>query len=131
MNNKQFTSKVILSHHNSFQVFVGSKFSNSDLLNYKSWDVTDLPPLKRISSPRFLSEETQKFTLEIIFSFSGGFLFGMVGPLDFEELNGTPTGDSGIFIQDTKWNISIGEVLVDIHRAVIYVLEHIGLVRDF
>ena len=36
------------------QVFVGSKYSNSDILNYKSWDVTDLPPLKRISSPRFL-----------------------------------------------------------------------------
>ena len=41
MNNKQLTSKVILSHHNSLQVFVGSEFSNSDLLNYKSWDVTD------------------------------------------------------------------------------------------
>ena len=53
--------------------------------------------------------------LEIIFSLPGGFFLGMVGPLDFEEFNGTPTGDSGIFIQDTKWNISISEILVDIH----------------
>ena len=131
MNNKQLTSKVILSHHNSLQVFVGSEISNSDILNYKSWDVTDLPPLKRISSPRFLSEETREFSLEVIFSFPGGFFFGMVGPLDFEEFNGTSPGDSVVFIQDTKWDISISEILVDIHCAVIYVLEYIGLVRDF
>ena len=93
--------------------------------------MTDLPPLKRISSPRFLSEETRIFLLEIIFSLPCGFFHGVVGPLDFEEFDGTSTGDSGIFIQDTKWNISISEVLVDIHCAVIYVLEHIGLVRDF
>ena len=54
------------------QVFVGSEFSNSDILNYKSWDVTDLPP-----------EEARKFTLEIILSFPGGFFLSMVGPLDF------------------------------------------------
>ena len=93
--------------------------------------MTDLPPLKRISSPRFLSEETRKLSLKVIFSFPSGFFLGVVGPLDFEEFDGTSTGDSGIFIQDTKWHISVSEIRVDIHRAVIYVFEHIRLVRDF
>ena len=56
-------------------------------------------------------------------------MLSVVGPLDFEEFSGSSSGDLGIFVQDTIWNISMREILVDIHCAVVYVLEHIGLVR--
>ena len=122
---------MILTHHNFIKFFVGSDFWLLDYTDYKSWDVTDLPSLKRISSPRFLSEETREFTLEVIFSFLGGLFLGMVSPLDFEESNGTSSRDSVVFIQDTEWDIPVSEILVDIHGVVIYVFEHIGLVRYF
>ena len=51
----------------------------------------------------------------------------MICPLDLEELNRMVTDDSGGFFQDSKWHISISEILVDIHGAVTIVFEFLGL----
>ena len=70
----------------------------------------------------------RELTLEVVLPFPGGFLLGVVGPLDLVELDRALTGDSGGFFQDTKGCLAVCEILVDIHRAVIDVIENIGLV---
>ena len=70
----------------------------------------------------------REFALEVVLPFPGGFLLGMVGPLDFEELQGTLPCDTGGFFQDTEGYFTVREILVDVHYAVIDVLEHLWLV---
>ena len=127
---KLANNQSTLYHITATKVFVNPNFSII-LQELRFWDATDLPPLKRISSSRFLSEKVRKFALEVIFSFPCGFFLGVIGPLDFEEFDGTSPCDSVVFIQDSEWDIPVCEILVDIHRAVIYVFEHIGLVWYF
>lgn len=48
------------------------------------WDVTDLPLLQRISSPRFsgLDKELGEFSFKVVFSFLCSFVFGVFAPLE-------------------------------------------------
>ena len=71
----------------------------------------------------------RELALEVVLPFPGGFLFCVICPLDLVELDRALTGDSGGFFQDTKGCLAVCEILVDIHRAVIDVLENIRLVR--
>ena len=70
----------------------------------------------------------RELALEVVLPFPGGFLLSVVGPLDLVELDGALSGDSGGFFQDTKGCLTVREILVDVHRAMIDVLENIGLV---
>ena len=52
-------------------------------------DVTNLPPLRRISPSRFglVREKVWVVLVKIFFSLPGGFLLGMVAPLNFSKLD--------------------------------------------
>ena len=53
-NQSRITNNVIQIYNITSQLIkflLALNFANYDILNYKSWDVTDLPPLKRISFP--------------------------------------------------------------------------------
>ena len=67
----------------------------------KFWGVTNLPPLKRISSSRFemILEQIGKFLFKIIFSFPCGFCLCMVTPFYLIEPHCYPSGLSGDYIQ--------------------------------
>ena len=71
----------------------------------------------------------RELALEVVLPFPGGFFLCVVCPLDLVELDGALSGDSGGFFQDTKGCLTVREILVDAHLAVIDVLENIGLVR--
>ena len=63
------------------------------IFRYQVWAVTNLPPLQE-SRPEILglSEEGGIFLSKTSFSLPSGFFFGMVRPLDFEELDGLVVG---------------------------------------
>src|ERR1041385_642227 len=75
------------------------------------------------------SEEMRELALEVVLPFPGGFLLCVICPLDLVKLDRALTGDSGGFFQDTKGCLTVCQILDDGHRAVIDVLENIGLVR--
>ena len=70
--------------------------------------VTILPPLQE-SRPEILglSEKGGVFLAKTSFSFPCGFFFGMVGPLDFEELDGLVAGFPFRFIQDADRMLAV------------------------
>ena len=70
----------------------------------------------------------REFALEVVPPFLGSLLLCVICPMDLVELDRALSGDSGGLFQDTKGCLAVCEVLVDIHRAVIDVLEHVGLV---
>jgi hypothetical protein len=65
------------------------KFQTRNYAGFEKWDVTDLPPLKesRPEIPRLRAEEVRELAPEIILSFPGGFLVGVVTPLNLEKLD--------------------------------------------
>jgi hypothetical protein len=51
--------------------------------------------------------------------------------LNFQELDTPGAGGSESFFQDTNRYFAVRQVLVDIHRLVIDVVENIGLLEHF
>ena len=103
------------------------------------WDVTNLPPLKKISSRDLKKDEkdclgfkeTGKLRLDVIFALPGSFLFCVVAPLNFEKLDASGSGGSESFFQNTYGYFRIGQVIVDLYGPVIDILEHFRLLRNF
>jgi hypothetical protein len=60
--------------------------------------------------------------------FPGSFVFGMVAPLNLIHLNLAPSGKADVFFKNTNRSLSVGQVMVEINRIVIYFLEDFGLV---
>ena len=84
--------------------FVNPNFDDLDLdkLGLKFWDVTNLPPLNKISSRDLQRElgtkEIWELCPNVIFAFPSGFLLGMVAPLNLEKLDTPgPGGSVGFF----------------------------------
>ena len=85
------------------------------IFHYQARAVTILPPLQE-SRPEILglSEEGGIFLTKASFTFPGRFFFGMVRPLDFEELDGLVAGFPLRFIQDADRMLAIGQILLDV-----------------
>jgi hypothetical protein len=69
--------------------------------------------------------------MKVIFSFPSGFLLGVVTPLNFQKLDASGSSGSIGFLEDTVRHFTIGQILVDVHRTVINILEDFGLLRNF
>jgi hypothetical protein len=67
--------------------------------------------------------------LKIVFTFPGGFVFGMIAPLNLVHVDLTPTGETDIFFQDSDWSFAVGQVVVEINGILVNFLEGLGLVR--
>ena len=61
----------------------------------------------------------------MVFSFPGGFLLRMVGPLHFKELDLLTSGGALSFIEDTDRVLSIRQVFLEIKRFVVYFADGI------
>ena len=55
----------------------------------------------------------------------------MVAPLYLQKLDASGMGGSVSFLQDANRHFAVCQVLGDVHRSVIDVLEHFGLLGDF
>ena len=101
----------------------------------KGWDVTNPSPLQKISSrdlkEKLGTKEIWEFLLHIFFSLPSGFFFGVVAPLNLQELDTPGAGGPESFFKDTNRHFAIGQVLVNIHRSMINVFEHLRLLRNF
>src|SRR3954462_11698064 len=103
------------------------------------WDVTNLPPLNKISSRDLKKdkkyylgfEEIGKLRPDVIFALPGSFLFCVVSPLNLEKLDASGSGSSKSFFQNTDGYFGIGQVIVDLYGPVIDILEHFNLLGDF
>jgi hypothetical protein len=96
------------------------------------WVVTDLPPLKesRPKIPKLRLKEVRELAPKIILSLPSCFILGVIAPLDLEKLDLAPTGESDGFLQDTNRSLTIGQVMVEINRAMVDVLEYFRLVGN-
>src|SRR3954469_8516730 len=103
------------------------------------WDVTNLPPLNKISSRDLKKdekdylgfEEIGKLRPNVIFALPSSFLFCVVAPLNLEKLDASGSGSSESFFQNMDGYFRIGQVIVDLYGPVIDILEHFGLLGDF
>ena len=88
---------------------ISKKWKNYSYFSLPSGAVTILPPLQE-SRPEILglSEEGGVFLTKASFTLPCGFLLGMVGPLNFEELDGLVAGFPLRFIQDADRMLAIG-----------------------
>src|SRR3954464_7460411 len=94
---------------------------------YYFWDVTNLPPLNKISSRDLKKdkkyylgfEEIGKLRPDVIFALPGSFLFRLVAPLNIEKLDASGSGSSEGFFQNTDGYFRIGQVIVDLYSSVI------------
>ena len=60
------------------------------------------------------AKEVWEFASKIIFTFPGCFLFRMISPLDFVELDRTSSGKTNIFFENLERSITIGQVIVQV-----------------
>jgi hypothetical protein len=77
--------------------------------------VTNISPLKE-SRPRdsgLASKELRVFSHQIIFTLPGCFFLRVMIPSDFAHSDGLPSGDSVYSLQDLRWLLNIGQVLLD------------------
>ena len=96
---------------------------------YKPFPLTkDLVPR---SKRKLGTKKIWVLLLHEVFAFPSGFIFGMVAPLYLQKLDASGAGGSVSFLQDVNRHFAVSQILVDIHRSVIDVLEHFGLLRDF
>src|SRR4051812_27603315 len=103
------------------------------------WDVTNLPPLNKISSRDLKkdekdylgSEEIGELRPDVIFALPGSILFCVVAPLNLEKLDASGSGSSESFFQNTDGYFRIGQVIVDLYGPMINILEHFSLLRNF
>jgi hypothetical protein len=98
----------------------------------QKWVVTDLPPLKesRPEIPKLRLKEIRKFAPKIFLSLPSCFILRVIAPLNLEKLNLAPSGESDVFLQDTNRSLTIGQVMVEINRAMVDVLVHFRLIGN-
>src|SRR3954465_8976783 len=65
-------------------------------------------------------EKIGVFIAETIFAFPGGFIFRMIRPLNFEELDGLVAGLTFRLIQNTTWMFSISQVLLQLNHIMFH-----------
>jgi hypothetical protein len=61
--------------------------------------------------------------------FPRGLIFGMIAPLNLVHVNLSPTGETDIFLQNTGWPLTVGQVMIKFNGILINLLEGLGLVR--
>jgi hypothetical protein len=119
----------------SEKFYLSSKFGT--LFNKSGFTISELlhfSPLKKNLVPEIHSLRTEKigeFFLKVIFSFPSSFIFGVITPLNFQKLDASGSSGSISFLEDTDRYFTIGQILVDVHRTVINILEDFGLLRNF
>jgi hypothetical protein len=98
----------------------------------QKWVVTDLPPLKesRPEIPKLRLKEVRELAPKIILSLPSCFICGVIAPLNLEKLDLAPPGESDGLLQDTNRSLTISQVLVEINRAMVDVLEYFRLVGN-
>jgi hypothetical protein len=72
-----------------------------------------------------------KFFLKVIFSFPSGFIFCVIAPLNLQKLDASGLSGSICFLEDTGGYFTICQILIDVHRMVINILEDLWLLRNF
>ena len=77
------------------------------------------------------AEKVGEFSAEIVFSFPSGFLLGVVTPLDFVELYGTPPSQTYILVQYPNRSLSVGHIMVQVYGEMVNVLENFWLLENF
>jgi hypothetical protein len=75
-------------------------------------------------------ETYQELARKIILSLPSCFILGVVASLNLEKLDLVPPGELDGFLQDTNRSLTIGQVMIEINRAMVDVIEHFGLVGD-
>src|SRR3954466_8778330 len=103
------------------------------------WDITNLPPLNKISSQDLKKEEKDylgfkeigKLCPDVIFALPGSFFFSVVAPLNLEKLDASGPSGSESFFQNTDGYFGIGQVIVDLYGPMINVLENFSLLQNF
>src|SRR3954470_21616093 len=83
--------------------------------------VTNLPHYKN-SRPENLSgseKEIGVFIAKAIFAFPGGFIFRMIRPLDFEELDGLVAGSTFRLIKNAARMFLISQVLLQLNHIML------------
>src|SRR3954468_113619 len=96
--------------------------SNSDYCSPDSEGVTNLPHYKN-SRPENLGGRGEKigvFLAETIFAFPGGFIFGMIRPLDFEKLGRLVAGFAFRLIKNAAWMFLISQVLLQLDHIMFH-----------
>src|SRR3954469_6591362 len=88
--------------------------SNSDYCSSNSEGVTNLPHYKnsRPENLRGRGENIGVFIAKTIFTFPGDFIFRMIGPLNFEELDGLVAGSAFRLIKNAARMFLISQVLL-------------------
>jgi hypothetical protein len=66
--------------------------------------------------------------LKIIFMFPRGLIFGMVAPLNLVHVDFSSTSEMDIFLQNTDWPLTVGQVMVKVNGILVNLLEGFGLV---
>ena len=77
------------------------------------------------------AKEVWEFASKIVFMFPSCFLFGVVSPMDFVELDRAPPGKTNIFVENFDRSLTISQVMIQVNGEVVDVLENIGLVGNF
>ena len=83
-------------------------------IQIENWDVTNLPPLRRISPSRFglVSKKVWVVLAKIFFSLPGGFLFSMVAPVYFAKLYNLAVCDSADKLENLHWFLLVSQITV-------------------
>src|ERR1041385_5123572 len=84
--------------------------------------VTNLPHYKN-SRPENLSGSEEKigvFIAKAIFAFPSGFIFRMIRPLNFEELDGLVAGLAFRLIKNAAWMFLISQVLLQFNHIMFH-----------
>ena len=77
------------------------------------------------------AKKVGEFSTEISFSFPCCFLLGVVTPLDFVELYGTPPSQMDILVQYSNQSLSVGQNVVQVYGEVVNVLENFRSLGKF
>src|SRR4051812_19986099 len=94
--------------------------------------VTNLPHYKN-SRPENLSGSKEKigvFIAKAIFAFPSGFIFRMIRPLNFEELDGLVAGSTFRLIKNVARMFLICQVLLQLNHIMLRHVEHIVDLRE-
>src|SRR3954470_16730397 len=89
--------------------------------------VTNLPHYKnsRPENLRGTGEKIGVFFTKAIFAFPSGFIFRMIRPLNFEELDCLVAGSTFRLIRNAAWMFLIRQVLLQFQHFMIHCLDRI------
>src|SRR3954466_5605411 len=96
--------------------------NNGDYCSPDSEGVTNLPHYKN-SRPENLGgrgEKTRVFIAKTIFAFTGGFIFRMIQPLNFEKLGRLVAGSTFRLIKNATRMLLISQVLLQLNHIVFH-----------